>query len=86
MLREIESLGFAGLPVCIAKSPGSLSDDARLRGRPRDFNITVRGIRVNAGAGFLVVLTGDIMRMPGLPGRPLAESIDVRNGRIEGLS
>ncbi|MCP4004832.1 MAG: formate--tetrahydrofolate ligase [bacterium] len=85
-LREIESLGFAGLPVCIAKIPGSLSDDARLRGRPRDFNITVRGIRVNAGAGFLVVLTGDIMRMPGLPGRPLAESIDVRNGRIEGLS
>jgi formate--tetrahydrofolate ligase len=85
-LREIESLGFAGLPVCIAKIPGSLSDDAKLRGRPRDFEITVRSLQVNSGAGFLVVLTGDIMRMPGLPSRPLAESIDVENGRIIGLS
>ncbi len=85
-LREIEALGYAELPVCIAKVPGSLSDDGRLRGRPRDFEITVRGIQVNAGAGFLVVLTGDIMRMPGLPRRPLAESIDVRDGRIVGLS
>jgi formate--tetrahydrofolate ligase len=85
-LREIERLGFAGLPVCIAKIPGSLSDDARLRGRPRDFEITVREVQVNAGAGFLVVLTGDILRMPGLPSNPLAESIDVRDGRIVGLS
>jgi formate--tetrahydrofolate ligase len=85
-LREVEKLGYAGLPVCIAKIPGSLSDDAKLRGRPRDFAITVRGVQVNAGAGFLVVLTGDIMRMPGLPRRPLAESIDVVNGRIVGLS
>jgi len=85
-LREIEKLGFAGLPVCIAKIPGSLSDDDKLRGRPRDFEITVRGVQVNAGAGFLVVLTGDIMRMPGLPRKPLAESIDVRDGRIVGLS
>jgi formate--tetrahydrofolate ligase len=85
-LREIESLGFADLPVCIAKIPGSLSDDAKLRGRPRDFEITVRSLRVNAGAGYLVVLTGDIMRMPGLPSHPLAESIDVKNGRIIGLS
>ncbi len=85
-LAEVEALGYAGLPVCIAKIPGSLSDDAKLRGRPRDFEITVRGIQVNAGAGFLVVLTGDIMRMPGLPPRPLAESIDVRDGRIIGLS
>jgi len=85
-LREVEKLGYAGLPVCIAKIPGSLSDDVKLRGRPRDFEITVRGVQVNAGAGFLVVLTGDIMRMPGLPRHPLAESIDVKNGRIVGLS
>ncbi len=85
-LREIEKLGYAGLPVCIAKIPGSLSDDAKLRGRPRDFAITVRGLQVNAGAGFLVVLTGEIMRMPGLPPHPLAESIDVEQARIVGLS
>ncbi len=69
----------------IAKVPGSLSDDPKLRGRPREFEITVREARVNAGAGFIVVLTGDILRMPGLPARPLAERIDVRNGRIVGL-
>ena len=85
-LRELIDLGYAGLPVCIAKVPGSLSDDAKLRGRPRDFEITVRGLRINAGAGFLVVLTGEIMRMPGLPTHPLAESIDVEEGRIVGLS
>lgn len=85
-LRDITALGYAGLPVCIAKVPGSLSDDALLRGRPRDFDITVRGLRINAGAGFLVVLTGEIMRMPGLPLHPLAESIDVQGGRIVGLS
>ncbi len=85
-LRDIRELGYAGLPVCIAKVPGSLSDDAKLRGRPRDFDITVRAVQVNAGAGFLVVLTGDIMRMPGLPKRPLAESIDVHEGEIVGLS
>ena len=84
-LAEIERLGYADLPVCIAKVPGSLSDDPKLRGRPREFEITVRGIQINAGAGFLVVLTGDIMRMPGLPRKPLAESIDVRDGRIVGL-
>ncbi len=84
-LKQIERLGFADLPVCIAKVPGSLSDDPRLRGRPRDFEITVRNIQINAGAGFLVVLTGDILRMPGLPSKPLAEAIDVRDGRITGL-
>jgi formate--tetrahydrofolate ligase len=84
-LVEIERLGYAGLPVCVAKVPGSLSDDAKLRGRPRNFDLTVRAIRINAGAGFLVVLTGDILRMPGLPGRPLAESIDVRGDCITGL-
>ncbi len=84
-LAQVERLGFDRLPVCIAKIPGSLTDDARRRGRPRDFEITVREIQINAGAGFLVVLTGDIMRMPGLPRRPLAESIDVVDGQIVGL-
>ncbi|HEB89735.1 MAG TPA: formate--tetrahydrofolate ligase [Deltaproteobacteria bacterium] len=85
-LAEIERLGYARLPVCIAKTPGSLSDDGRLRGRPRDFEIVVRKLQINAGAGFLVVLTGDIMRMPGLPKHPLAESIGVVGDRIVGLS
>ncbi|MAG32737.1 MAG: formate--tetrahydrofolate ligase [Deltaproteobacteria bacterium] len=85
-LRSVERLGFGNLPVCIAKVPGSLSDDQSLRGRPTDFEITVRGVQINAGAGFLVVLTGDIMRMPGLPRRPMAESIDLRDGCITGLS
>jgi formate--tetrahydrofolate ligase len=84
-LRDIERLGYAGLPVCLAKVPGSLSDDPKLRGRPSDFDITVRELQINAGAGFLVVLTGDIVRMPGLPKRPLAERIDVVKGRITGL-
>jgi formate--tetrahydrofolate ligase len=84
-LADVERLGYARLPVCIAKTPGSLSDDPKLRGRPRDFEVTVRGVQINAGAGFLVVVTGDILRMPGLPRRPLAERIDVRDGRIVGL-
>ncbi len=84
-LREVERLGYDRLPVCIAKTPGSLSDEPARRGRPEDFEVTVRGIQINAGAGFLVVLTGDIMRMPGLPRRPLAEAIDLRDGRIVGL-
>ena len=84
-LREIERLGYAHLPVCLAKVPGSLTDDPKRRGRPRDFDITVRELQVNAGAGFLVVLTGDIVRMPGLPRSPLAERIQVREGRIGGL-
>ena len=84
-LAEIERLGYADLPVCIAKIPGSLSDDATRRGRPRDFEIGVRALQISAGAGFLVVLTGDILRMPGLPSHPLAESIDLREGRIVGL-
>src|SRR5690606_6205088 len=84
-LREIRRLGYEGLPVCIAKTLASLSDDPRLRGRPRDFDVTVRSIRIQAGAGFLVALTGDILRMPGLPRRPLAEAIDLRDGAIVGL-
>ena len=62
-----------------------LQEDPKLRGRPDNFEITVRGFQINAGAGFLVVLTGDIMRMPGLPRKPRAEDIDFRNGQIEGL-
>jgi formate--tetrahydrofolate ligase len=84
-LADVEKLGYAGLPICIAKTQSSLSDDPKLRGRPRDFEVTVRNIQVNAGAGFLVVLTGDILRMPGLPRRPQAESIDLRDGQITGL-
>jgi formate--tetrahydrofolate ligase len=84
-LTRVARLGYSGLPVCIAKIPGSLSDDPRRWGRPRDFEITVRGVEINAGAGFLVVLTGDILRMPGLPRKPLAEAIDLQGGRIVGL-
>jgi formate--tetrahydrofolate ligase len=84
-LRELERLGYAELPVCLAKIPGSLSDDPARRGRPKNFDITVRAIQINAGAGFLVVLTGEILRMPGLPRTPLAERIDFENGRIVGL-
>jgi len=85
-LADVEKLGYAELPVCIAKTQSSLSDDPALRGRPRDFDVTVRRIQINAGAGFLVVLTGDIMRMPGLPRRPAAEHIDLVDGSIVGLS
>jgi len=84
-LREAERHGYAGLPVCIAKTPASLSDEPRLRGRPEGFDVTVRGLQINAGAGFLVVLTGDILRMPGLPAHPLAERIDLVDDRIVGL-
>jgi formate--tetrahydrofolate ligase len=84
-LAEVERLGYAALPVCIAKTQNSLSDDPKLRGRPRDFDVTVRGIQINAGAGFLVVLTGEILRMPGLPERPQALSIDLVDGTIVGL-
>jgi formate--tetrahydrofolate ligase len=84
-LEDVERLGYSGLPVCIAKTQSSLSDDPKRTGRPRDFDVTVRGIKINAGAGFLVVLTGDILRMPGLPRTPLAEAIDLRDGEIVGL-
>ncbi len=83
--RAVE-LGYSDLPVCIAKVPGSLSDDARRYGRPRGFEITVRGIQIDAGAGFVVILTGNIFRMPGLPRRPLAMDIDMtENGEIVGI-
>jgi len=85
-LKRVEELGLSDLPICIAKAPSSLSDDPALHGRPRDFQVTVRNIQVNSGAGFLVVLTGAIMRMPGLPRKPLA--LDVKylpDGTIEGI-
>ena len=85
-LHQVQQLGFDRLPVCIAKAPGSLSDDPNLLGRPRNFNITVRGIQINSGAGFLVILTGDILRMPGLPKHPSAERWRVqKDGSILGL-
>jgi formate--tetrahydrofolate ligase len=84
-LREIEKLGYGGLPICIAKTQNSLSDDPTLRGRPRDFEITVAGLQISAGAGFIVVMTGEIMRMPGLPEKPAALAIDLRDNEIVGL-
>jgi formate--tetrahydrofolate ligase len=85
-LQDIRRLGYGELPICIAKTQSSLSDDPRLRGRPEHFEVTVRSIRINAGAGFLVVLTGDIMRMPGLPKEPQAWQVDLLpDGEVEGL-
>lgn len=85
-LQHVEKLGLTHLPICIAKAPSSLSDDPTLHGRPRDFEVTVSSVQINAGAGFLVVLTGNIMRMPGLPKRPAANDIKLlANGVIEGL-
>lgn len=85
-LRRITKLGLDHLPICIAKTQKSLSDDPKLLGRPRDFEITVREIEIAAGAGFLVPITGDIMRMPGLPGVPSANHIDISDdGLISGL-
>ena len=83
--RELEALGFDKLPICMAKTQYSFSDDAAKLGAPKDFTITVRNLKVSAGAGFLVALTGDIMTMPGLPKVPAAEKIDVdENGKITG--
>jgi formate--tetrahydrofolate ligase len=85
-LNIITQLGLDKLPVCIAKAPSSLSDDPILHGRPRDFQVTVRNIQVSAGAGFLVILTGNIMRMPGLPKRPKAEQVELLpDGSIIGV-
>ncbi|MEP2025287.1 MAG: formate--tetrahydrofolate ligase [Reichenbachiella sp.] len=85
-LRKIERLGLSGLPICIAKTQKSLSDNPALLGRPKDFIVTVREIEIAAGAGFLVPITGDIMRMPGLPAYPASEKIDITDeGTIEGL-
>ena len=83
---ELTALGFGGLPICMAKTQYSFSDDQNLLGAPEGFTVTVRNIKVSAGAGFLVALTGDIMTMPGLPKVPAAEKVDVdENGKISGL-
>ncbi|MDN5332690.1 MAG: formate--tetrahydrofolate ligase [Tepidanaerobacteraceae bacterium] len=85
-IETIENLGFREVPVCMAKTQYSLSDNPALLGRPSGFRITVRNVKISAGAGFAVALTGEIMTMPGLPKRPAAENIDVdENGRISGL-
>ena len=84
--QRLTELGFGDLPVCMAKTQYSLSDDPALLGAPKDFSVTVRSLKVSAGAGFIVALTGEIMTMPGLPKVPAAEKIDVdENGRITGL-
>ena len=85
-IERLNALGFSNLPVCIAKTQYSFSDNPTLLGAPDDFKITVKKVKVSAGAGFIVVLTGDIMTMPGLPKIPAAEKIDVdENGKIVGL-
>ena len=85
-LRRISNLGLDHLPICIAKTQKSLSDNPKLLGRPKDFIITVREIEIAAGAGFLIPITGDIMRMPGLPAHPASEGIDITDdGEIIGL-
>ncbi|MBQ7704427.1 MAG: formate--tetrahydrofolate ligase [Selenomonadaceae bacterium] len=85
-IAEIEALGFSNLPICIAKTQYSLSDDAAKLGRPKDFSVTVREVKISAGAGFVVVLLGNILTMPGLPKRPAAEKIDITpEGIISGL-
>ncbi|HCM78035.1 MAG TPA: formate--tetrahydrofolate ligase [Cytophagales bacterium] len=86
-LNKIERLGLSNKPVCIAKTQNSFSDDAKKRGRPKDFIITVREIEVAAGAGFVIPITGDMLRMPGLPNVPAAMGMDIdNNGKISGLS
>ena len=85
-IKQLEDLGFGKLPICMAKTQYSFSDDQTKLGVPRDFNIVIRNIKVSAGAGFIVALTGEIMTMPGLPKVPAAEKIDVdENGVITGL-
>ncbi len=84
-LDKLTELGFGQVPVCMAKTQYSLSDDAKKLGRPTGFRITVRDAYVSAGAGFVVCLTGDIMTMPGLPKKPAAFGIDVKDGKITGL-
>ncbi len=85
-IKQLEDLGFGHLPICMAKTQYSFSDDQTKLGAPKDFNITIRNIKVSAGAGFIVALTGEIMTMPGLPKVPAAEKIDVdENGVITGL-
>ena len=83
---HLEKLGFGKLPICMAKTQSSLSADPALRCRPSGFDVPIRDVKVSAGAGFVVVLTGEIMTMPGLSKSPAAERIDIdENGQITGL-
>ena len=85
-LAEIEELGLDKMPICMAKTQYSLSDNPELLGRPTNFTVTVRELRVNAGAGFIVALTGNILTMPGLPKHPAAENMNItEDGKITGL-
>ena len=85
-IKTLEEMGLDKLPVCVAKTQYSFSDDATKLGAPENFTVIVRNVKISAGAGFIVVLTGDIMTMPGLPKVPAAEKIDVdENGKITGL-
>ena len=85
-IQQLTALGFDKVPVCMAKTQYSFSDDATKLGAPDGFTVTVKNVKVSAGAGFIVALTGDIMTMPGLPKVPAAEKIDVdENGVISGL-
>ena len=86
MIKRLEELGYDELPICMAKNQYSLSDDPSKLGRPENFSINIREIYVNAGAGFIVAITGTVMTMPGLPKKPAAENIDVtKEGVITGL-
>jgi len=85
-MQQLEELGFGNVPVCMAKTQYSFSDDTKLLGAPKDFTLTVSSMKISAGAGFIVAITGDIMTMPGLPKVPAAENIDVdKEGKITGL-
>jgi formate--tetrahydrofolate ligase len=85
-IAQAEALGYGRLPVCVAKTQRSLSDDPTLLNRPRDFRITINDLRISAGAGFLVARAGDVTTMPGLPRKPNAEGVDVTpDGTITGL-
>ena len=85
-MKVLKKLGFDKIPICVAKTQYSFSDDQKLLGAPKNFKITVRNLKVSAGAGFIVALTGSIMTMPGLPKVPAAEKIDLdKNGKIVGL-
>lgn len=84
-IKRLTALGYGELPVCIAKAPTSLTDDPRVAGRPEGFDVTVRSVELSAGAGFVIPLLGDVMRMPGLPVEPQAEVMDLKDGETIGL-
>ena len=84
-IKRLTELGYGELPVCIAKAPTSLTDDPRIAGRPEGFDVTVRSVELSAGAGFVIPLLGDVMRMPGLPREPQAEVMDLQDGETLGL-